>query len=1064
MPWHRSTGVPKAHWALLALTLAVLFGALVLAGIARYPGVGTSQPGRVAGRGYAPSIVDPVTPPVNVRLPRQRMAELTMAFTFDDGPDPVWTPRVLDTLARYGVKATFFVVGARVNEHPELVRRIVAEGHELGLHSYSHRNLVDLPAWEQATEIEMTRVAVATATGLDIRLFRPPYLGTPADVDPRARELVDLAASRGYTTVLGDLDTRDWLLTDDEAIAGASAPFGSNGAISILHDGGGDRGPTVAALNRIIPALLETHRFVTVSQGLAAPDAPPPPARASRSDRLHGAALATAQRLAGWAADGVFWTLVPASGLALLRMAIQLFYARRHRRRGPTGADDWRPPLSVVVPAHNEAANIVETVRSLLGNRYPTLEIIVVDDGSTDGTADLVRALARDLDAANVKVIRQANGGKASALRRGIAAAGHDIIVMIDGDTIVERDTLARLVQPLREDGVGAVAGNAKVANRGGLLGRWQHVEYVVTFNLDRRVFDQAECMPTVPGALGAFRRDALLAAGDITAETLAEDTDITMAICRAGWRVVYVDSARAWTEAPGTWAGLWRQRYRWCYGTMQAMWKHRSSLGQRGASGKLGRRGLSYIFLFQILQPLLAPLIDLYLLYSLLFEPLGWAMLLWLGLYAAQFLVAWYAFRLDQEPVGPLWTFVLQQIVYRQLIYLVVIQSAVTALVGARLRWQQPVRTGQAAALTGNGAAGGAAARTRKVMRQLRSARRPGPLWARLTASTGVVLVLVSTASLGGIKLLTQRYEDALHHADLLGPTAAYPDADQLRNGPLDVLLVGVDWRQGESGLIRADTIMVMHVPRGMDHAYLFSIPRDSLVTIPPMAETNYPGGVDRLNAAFAYGAGDQQDRARGGRLLAQTLLGVTGLPGFSAAALIDFYGFTSVVQALGELELCIDVETESYLSGVVYEPGCRRMDAISALDYVRQRKTLADGDYARQRHQQQFVKAVLAEARAQGALSNPGRLDALIRSAAGALTVTTGPVSAIDFLLAFKQLSPDRITMVRAPGESVHDPTGPYLGEQLQPEAQELFAAARTDTMDAFVAAHPDLVNQES
>jgi LCP family protein required for cell wall assembly len=1063
MPWHRSTGVPKAHWVLLALGLIVIFGALVLAGISRYPGVGTSQPGRVAGSGYAPTIVEPVTPPANVTLPRLRMAELTMAFTFDDGPDPVWTPRILDTLAQYGVKATFFVVGARVNEHPELVRRIVAEGHELGLHSFSHRNLVDLPTWEQATEIEMTRVAVANATGLDIRLFRPPFLGTSADVDPRARDLIDLAAARGYTTVLGDLDTKDWLLTDHEAIAGAAAPFGSNGAITILHDGGGDRSRTVSALNLIIPALLETHHFVTISQGLAAPDAPPPPARASGQDQLHGAALATAQRLAEWASDGVFWILLPATGLAVVRMVIQVFYARRHRRRNPATAGDWRPPLSVIVPAHNEAANIVETVRSLLRNRYPTYQIIVVDDGSTDGTADLVRALALTLDAPNVQVIRQGNGGKASALRRGIAAAEHDIIVLIDGDTIVERDTLARLVQPLREDGVGAVAGNAKVANRGGLLGRWQHVEYVVTFNLDRRVFDQAQCMPTVPGALGAFRRDALLAAGDITSETLAEDTDVTMAICRAGWRVVYVDSARAWTEAPGSWSGLWRQRYRWCYGTMQAMWKHRSSLGQRGASGKLGRRGLSYIFFFQILQPLLAPLIDLYLLYSLLFQPFGWPILLWLALYTAQLAVAWYAFRLDQEPVGPLWTFMLQQIAYRQLIYLVVIQSAVTALVGARLRWHQPVRTGQAAALTGDGA-GGAAARTRKTMRQLRYVRHRGPLWARLTASTGVVLVLLSATSLGGLRIITQRYEDALHHADLLGPTAAYPDPDQLRDGPLDVLLVGIDWRQGESGLIRADTIMVLHIPRGLNHAYLFSIPRDSLVTIPPLAETGYPGGLDRLNAAFAYGAGDEQDRARGGRLLAQTLQKVTGLPGFSAAALIDFYGFTSVVQALGELDLCVDVETESFLSGVVYEPGCRRMDAISALDYVRQRKTLADGDYARQRHQQQFVKALISEARAQGALTDPRRLDTLIRSAAGALTVTTGPVSAIDFLLALKQISPERITMVRAPGESVHEPSGPYLGEQLLPEAEQLFAAARADTMDEFVAAHPDLVSQET
>src|SRR6185436_3999410 len=156
-----------------------------------------------------------------------------------------------------------------------------------------------------------------------------------------------------------------------------------------------------------------------------------------------------------------------------------------------------------------------------------------------------------------------------------------------------------------------------------------------------RRVFDQGQCMPTVPGALGAFRREALENAGRITSQTMAEDTDLTMAICRAGWRVVYVDSARAWTEAPGTWGELWRQRYRWCYGTMQAMWKHRASLREKGAGGKLGRRGIGYIALFQILQPLLAPAVDVYLVYALLFQPASWTTVLWLGLHVAQLSVA---------------------------------------------------------------------------------------------------------------------------------------------------------------------------------------------------------------------------------------------------------------------------------------------------------------------------------------------------------------------------------------------------------------------------------------
>jgi LCP family protein required for cell wall assembly len=227
---------------------------------------------------------------------------------------------------------------------------------------------------------------------------------------------------------------------------------------------------------------------------------------------------------------------------------------------------------------------------------------------------------------------------------------------------------------------------------------------------------------------------------------------------------------------------------------------------------------------------------------------------------------------------------------------------------------------------------------------------------------------------------------------------------------------------------------------------------------------ETGYRGGVDRLNASFAYGAGEQQDRAQGGRVLAGTLKQLTGLPGFTAAALIDFYGFTSVVQTLGEIELCVDTDTESIFTGVVYRQGCQRMDAISALDYVRQRKMIAGGDFARQRHQQQFIKSIVQEVRRQGILTDPARLDAMVRAAAGAMTVTTGPFRSVDLLLALRGVSPERITLMRVPADGVYTDVGEYLGERLLPDADELFAALRADRLDAFLSAHPDFVNAES
>jgi hypothetical protein len=201
--------------------------------------------------------------------------------------------------------------------------------------------------------------------------------------------------------------------------------------------------------------------------------------------------------------------------------------------------------------------------------------------------------------------------------------------------------------------------------------------------------------MPTVPGAIGAFRRSALAEVGGISDETLAEDTDVTMALCRAGWRVVYEERAKAWTEAPATLEQLYRQRYRWSYGTMQAMWKHRRALTDSGASGRFGRVGLPFLALFGVALPLLAPVVDVMLVYGLVFWKLSATVLGWSLMLALQLFTAAVAFRFDHESMRPLWRLPLQQFAYRQLMYLVLLQSAVTAMTGGRLRWHKLHRAG---------------------------------------------------------------------------------------------------------------------------------------------------------------------------------------------------------------------------------------------------------------------------------------------------------------------------------------------------------------------------------
>jgi cellulose synthase/poly-beta-1,6-N-acetylglucosamine synthase-like glycosyltransferase len=259
---------------------------------------------------------------------------------------------------------------------------------------------------------------------------------------------------------------------------------------------------------------------------------------------------------------------------------------------------------------------------------------------------------------------------------------------------------VSELVKHFGDATVGAVSGNAKVGNRGGLLGKWQHIEYVIGFNLDRRMYDILECMPTVPGAVGAFRRSAVLSLGGVPLDTLAEDTDLTMALERDGWRVVYEQNARVWTEAPASLGQLWKQRYRWCYGTLQAVWKHRRAVFSRGPAGRLGRRGIPYLLLFQVILPLAAPFVDVAALFGILAGGWGNAIAFWLAFQLLQIIPGIVAFRLDGERLGPLLALPLQQLVYRQLMYLVVVQSVMTAVAGARLPWQKLDRVGLAPAV----------------------------------------------------------------------------------------------------------------------------------------------------------------------------------------------------------------------------------------------------------------------------------------------------------------------------------------------------------------------------
>jgi len=364
------------------------------------------------------------------------------------------------------------------------------------------------------------------------------------------------------------------------------------------------------------------------------------------------------------------------------------------------------PSVSVLIPAHNEESVIVQTVKSVLASDLKDLRVIVVNDGSADRTGELLDGnFGQD---PRVRILHQVNRGKAAALSRALGEAQTEIVVTIDADTEIEPDAISKLLRHFSDEKVGAVAGNVKVGNRSRWLTRWQALEYITSQNMEKRAFDLLNCITVVPGALGAWRTKAIEAAGGITADTVAEDADLTIAIRRLGWHVDYEEEAIAWTEAPETPGVLIRQRFRWTFGTLQSFWKHSDTLF-RPKYGTLGLIALPNIFIFQLVLPFISPVIDLLFLGSVLAWALGQyhivrlpllsltatsdlerSVFFFLGFLLIDMLTCVLAFALEKKED---WTLLvpvlLQRFYYRQLMYVVLFRSVKEAVSGRPVGWR---------------------------------------------------------------------------------------------------------------------------------------------------------------------------------------------------------------------------------------------------------------------------------------------------------------------------------------------------------------------------------------
>lgn len=659
--------------------------------------------------------------PTKYSIRRYGHQEKKIVLTFDDGPDPVYTPQILDILEQEKVPGSFFVVGIMAEQNMGLILREYNLGHEIGNHTFFHPDMSKVGPERVNFELNATRKIIESVTGHSTILFRPPY---NADAEPTtSAEILPVMQSReqNYINIGESIDPQDWQpgITADQ-IFDAVVKQQNLGNVLLLHDAGGNREATVEALPRIIK-YFKTHgyEFSTIGQLIGKKrDELMPPVKLNSSDFISSGDDLFLKAFS-YGTLTLNFIFILAIILAMLRsifiaiLAIKQKMSSKKEKEFLLKNPDMK--VSVIIPAYNEEVTVVQTLKSLLKTTYPNAEFIFVDDGSKDRTIELVKEHFGHLP--NIKIFDKPNGGKASALNFGISKSDAGFVVCIDADTQLKTDAITELMRYFYDEEIAAVAGTVKVGNKNNLITNWQSIEYITAQNMDRRAFDILNTITVVPGAIGAFRKDVIMEVGGFTTDTLAEDCDLTMRILRAGYAVRNCDSAIAYTEAPETVNMLLKQRFRWSFGVMQSFWKNRKTLFNK-KYGYFGMVGMPNILIYQIILPLFSPLADFFMLLSILtgifslssvnslsLEGIGSLLSLHNGFgqvffYYCMFILvdlifAGIAFRMEKESLKKLVYIIPQRFYWRQLMYLVLFRSVRKALKGELEGWGALKRTG---------------------------------------------------------------------------------------------------------------------------------------------------------------------------------------------------------------------------------------------------------------------------------------------------------------------------------------------------------------------------------
>lgn len=631
-----------------------------------------------------------------------------LAITFDDGPDSQYTPALLDILKRYKIHATFFVTGINAQDHLPIVKRTYDEGHEIGNHTLLHPNLLLESDDRIRLELRATGRLIEGITGHATILFRAPYDDDAEPINPSQIHPIAVAKSENYLTIGSSIDPWDWQkgVSADTIVARTMRQY-KLGNIILLHDAGGMRRETIKALPRIIEFFKSKgYQFVTISQLMGRTRDDVMPKESGIISQYLSKADSTVF-LVGYLFDyfiySVFFLALILSLIKITSVALFAFLQhRKNKKEKKLPVVTYQPFVSIIVPAYNEEVTGSKTVENLLFSNYPDFEIIFVDDGSTDKTYQIIQKEFENNS--RVKIYTKSNGGKAQALNYGITKASGEIMVCIDADTILHPEAISRLVAPFIDEDVAAVAGNVKVGNKINTLTRWQAIEYTTSQNFDRLAFDYLNSITVIPGAIGAFRGEALTEVGGFKSDTLAEDCDLTLRLLRAGYRVRTCNTALSFTEAPETLEMFIKQRFRWSFGIMQSFWKHRHLIFSRRIPN-FGWIVLPNLLIFQMVLPLFSPLVDLIMLLSLfsvngnnvLSPNAGQVSLFYFGYYLLDLLISLLAFHFDGQKftLRTAWDLFLQRLVYRQLLFFVLFKSYIRAIRGELEGWGVIRRTG---------------------------------------------------------------------------------------------------------------------------------------------------------------------------------------------------------------------------------------------------------------------------------------------------------------------------------------------------------------------------------